>query len=282
MPTAACSASAIARPDGSEGAPALPTRCCWPATASAATRRWCASCCPRCATRRSPATPATTAARIAWGRALGARAGRPRRLPGPWLLGRAAGRADDLGGDDARRRAGQCARASASTTRPQGYSEAAVQVLAQPGGIAWNVFDDALLALARGFPDFRDAEAAGALRSARRRRRAGRAASAATRRRWRATLAGTHAARRPFHAVQGHRRAVPHPGRAGHRRALPRAARRRHAAAQPAGRRRRGARRLGRRGLGLPVGQRAAQRRGRRLHRRAARRRRCCRRHHER
>lgn len=48
----------------------------------------------------------------------------------------------------------------------QGYSEAAVKVLAQPDGIAWNVFDDRLLALARAFPDFREAEAAGALRSA--------------------------------------------------------------------------------------------------------------------
>jgi len=46
----------------------------------------------------------------------------------------------------------------------QGYSEAAVHVLAQPGGIAWNVFDAPLLELARGFPDFCDAEAAGALR----------------------------------------------------------------------------------------------------------------------
>lgn len=48
----------------------------------------------------------------------------------------------------------------------QGYSEAAVDVLAQPGGIAWNVFGDAQLALAREFPDFRDAEGAGALRTA--------------------------------------------------------------------------------------------------------------------
>jgi fumarate reductase flavoprotein subunit len=48
----------------------------------------------------------------------------------------------------------------------QGYSEAAMQVLAQPGGIAWDVFDEALLAFGRGFPDFRDAEAAGAVRSA--------------------------------------------------------------------------------------------------------------------
>ena len=47
-----------------------------------------------------------------------------------------------------------------------GYSEAAVQVLAQPGGVAWNVFGERQLALARGFPDFRDAEAAGALRRA--------------------------------------------------------------------------------------------------------------------
>ncbi len=46
----------------------------------------------------------------------------------------------------------------------QGYSEAAVKVLAQPGAIAWNVFDAPLLALAREFPDFREAEAAGALR----------------------------------------------------------------------------------------------------------------------
>jgi fumarate reductase flavoprotein subunit len=47
-----------------------------------------------------------------------------------------------------------------------GYSEAAVAVLAQPGGIAFNIFDDRLLVLAREFPDFRAAEAAGAVRSA--------------------------------------------------------------------------------------------------------------------
>jgi fumarate reductase flavoprotein subunit len=47
-----------------------------------------------------------------------------------------------------------------------GYSEASVQVLAQPGGVAWNVFDARLLALARGFPDFVAAESAGALRTA--------------------------------------------------------------------------------------------------------------------
>lgn len=46
----------------------------------------------------------------------------------------------------------------------QGYSEAAVKVLAQPGGVAWNVFDEPLLQLARGFPDFCDAEKAGAVK----------------------------------------------------------------------------------------------------------------------
>lgn len=48
----------------------------------------------------------------------------------------------------------------------QGYSEAAVAVLAQPGGVAWNVFDERLLALARTFPDFCVAEEAGALHRA--------------------------------------------------------------------------------------------------------------------
>ena len=47
-----------------------------------------------------------------------------------------------------------------------GYSEAAVHVLEQPGGVAWNVFDTPLLALARSFPDFADLEKAGALKSA--------------------------------------------------------------------------------------------------------------------
>ncbi len=47
-----------------------------------------------------------------------------------------------------------------------GYSEAAVQVLAQPGGTAWNVLDAPLLTLGRSFPDFVAAEAAGAVRHA--------------------------------------------------------------------------------------------------------------------
>jgi len=48
----------------------------------------------------------------------------------------------------------------------QGYSEQAVPVLQQPGHIAWDIFDDRLLALGRGFEDFRDAEEAGAVRTA--------------------------------------------------------------------------------------------------------------------
>ena len=47
----------------------------------------------------------------------------------------------------------------------EGYSEASVHVLAQPDGIAWDVFDDRLLALGRTFPDFVAAESAGAVRS---------------------------------------------------------------------------------------------------------------------
>ncbi|MEZ5740798.1 MAG: FAD-binding protein [Burkholderiaceae bacterium] len=47
-----------------------------------------------------------------------------------------------------------------------GYSEAAVQVLGQPGSVAFDVFDAPLLALARGFPDFVQACEAGALRQA--------------------------------------------------------------------------------------------------------------------
>ncbi|MGE5336860.1 MAG: FAD-dependent oxidoreductase [Gemmatimonadota bacterium] len=48
----------------------------------------------------------------------------------------------------------------------QGYSEAAVDVLMQPGAVAWDVIDARLLRLARTFPDFVAAEAAGAVRPA--------------------------------------------------------------------------------------------------------------------
>ncbi|MCL4802134.1 MAG: FAD-binding protein, partial [Burkholderiales bacterium] len=45
----------------------------------------------------------------------------------------------------------------------EGYSEQAARVLAQPGGIAWDVFDERIAAIARQFEDFRAAEAAGAV-----------------------------------------------------------------------------------------------------------------------
>ncbi|MEO6410054.1 MAG: FAD-dependent oxidoreductase [Burkholderiaceae bacterium] len=81
-----------------------------------------------------------------------------------------------------------------------GYSEAAVAVLAQPGGIAWNVLDDRLLALARGFPDFVLAEQAGAVRHAADAAQLGAiiGCAAAT---LAATLAGTRLAA-PYHAVK--------------------------------------------------------------------------------
>lgn len=47
-----------------------------------------------------------------------------------------------------------------------GYSEQAVNVLAQPGGIAWNIYDARLHTFAQGFPDYQEAMAAGAIREA--------------------------------------------------------------------------------------------------------------------
>ncbi len=46
----------------------------------------------------------------------------------------------------------------------QGYSEAARAVLARPGGVAITVFDERIAQIARQFPDFRAAEAQGAVR----------------------------------------------------------------------------------------------------------------------
>jgi fumarate reductase flavoprotein subunit len=47
-----------------------------------------------------------------------------------------------------------------------GYSEQARRVLAQPGGIAWDVFDDRLDKLGQDFDDYRKAQAMGAVRTA--------------------------------------------------------------------------------------------------------------------
>ena len=45
----------------------------------------------------------------------------------------------------------------------RGYSEQATDVLRQPGGTAWDVFDARIAGVARQFEDFRDAERAGAV-----------------------------------------------------------------------------------------------------------------------
>lgn len=47
-----------------------------------------------------------------------------------------------------------------------GYSEQAVRVLAQPGGVAWNIYDERLHRIGLGFPDYRAAQETGAIRSA--------------------------------------------------------------------------------------------------------------------
>ncbi|HEX9463734.1 MAG TPA: FAD-dependent oxidoreductase [Alphaproteobacteria bacterium] len=48
----------------------------------------------------------------------------------------------------------------------QGYSEQSVAVLAQPGGVAWNIYDQRLHDLGLAFEDYRDAVAADAIKSA--------------------------------------------------------------------------------------------------------------------
>ncbi|MGV3572927.1 MAG: FAD-dependent oxidoreductase [Ramlibacter sp.] len=102
---------------------------------------------------------------ILWGRALGAATGDlgGYQGPGSWVVPQGALMTWAVmmeGGVQLN------ARGERFHDETQGYSEAAVQVLAQPGGIAWNVFGDRQLALAREFPDFVEAGKAGALRTA--------------------------------------------------------------------------------------------------------------------
>lgn len=47
-----------------------------------------------------------------------------------------------------------------------GYSEQAMRVIAQPGGVAWNIYDERLHKLGLDFEDYREALNAGAIRSA--------------------------------------------------------------------------------------------------------------------
>ena len=50
------------------------------------------------------------------------------------------------------------------TDERAGYSEACLPVLRQPGGVAWCVYDERLHQLGMTFPDYREAEAAGAIK----------------------------------------------------------------------------------------------------------------------
>ena len=180
---------------------------------------------------------------------------------GSWVVPQ--GRADDLGRDDGRRRAAQCARA-ALPRRDAGLLGGCGRRAGAAGRIAWNVFGDPQLALAREFPDFRDAEAAGALRTA-----ADRGAGGDHRlRRGRAGSSRSTASALPFHAVRVTGALFHTQGgldideRCRVRRSdgglFP----------QPAGRRRCRARRQRQRRVGLPVRQRPAQRHRGRLDRR--------------
>ena len=142
------------------------------------------------------------------------------------------------------------ARGERFSNEHEGYSEQCVRVLAQPGRVAWNVYDERLHALAMTFPDYRDAEAAGAIRRApdvgraraARRRAGGRARTHARRLRrvrrgarrgsLRPRLHRQAEARAAVLRGQGHRRALPHPGRPRDRSRRTRAAGGRYAAPQ--------------------------------------------------
>ena len=92
---------------------------------------------------------------VRWGGELGARPGRHGRLSGhgSWATPQGALVSWAVimdGGVQVNHRLGR-----RFHDETQGYSEAAVRVLAQPDGVAWNVFDDQALALVRDFPDFR-------------------------------------------------------------------------------------------------------------------------------
>jgi fumarate reductase flavoprotein subunit len=54
-------------------------------------------------------------------------------------------------------------RADGSVNESCGYSEQAAEVLRQPGGTAWNIFDARIAGVARQFEDFQAAERAGAM-----------------------------------------------------------------------------------------------------------------------
>jgi len=106
--------------------------------------------------------PGNTGDALLWGRALGAATGclgacqghgslaHPHGVLITWALMMEGGIQVNTGG----RR---------FSNEHDGYSEQSVAVLAQPGAVAWCLFDQRLRDFARGFPDFREAETAGAI-----------------------------------------------------------------------------------------------------------------------
>jgi fumarate reductase flavoprotein subunit len=58
------------------------------------------------------------------------------------------------------------ARGARFSNEHEGYSEQCVNVLAQPGHLAWNIYDERLHRLGLEFPDYRDAVASGAIKTA--------------------------------------------------------------------------------------------------------------------
>ena len=163
--TSACSASATSGPTAASSTwPAA--RCCWPATASAATPAMVRELLPEMRDAVFAGHAGNDGSAIAWGRAARRAAGRPGRLPGPRLLGGAAGRADHLGADDGRRHPGQCRRPALPRRDRTAIPKPRCRCWRSPAASPGTCSTTRLLALGRSFPDFVAAEAAGAVRHA--------------------------------------------------------------------------------------------------------------------
>ena len=152
------------RPDGSEeriGAAAIVLACCGYGANKALVRRFI----PELAEATYFGHPGNEGDAVAWGEALGARlrdmtghqghgsVAHPQGILVTWAVIMEGGFQVNLRGER-------------FWNEASGYSEAALSVLRQPGGIAWDVFDSRIAGIARQFEDFRNAEAAGAVLSA--------------------------------------------------------------------------------------------------------------------
>ena len=163
-----------------------------------------------------------------------------------------------------------------------GYSEAAAEVLRQPDGIAFDIFDARIADVARQFEDFKNAEKGGALIVADIARRAGgahrrsggcaarrslpRSMRAVARRIASAACSNAKQLAAPYCAIKVTGALFHTQGGLAIDTQRARAAAERQAVSQSVRGRRRGGRRLGRAGVGLSVGERAAHRDGVRAH----------------